>query len=325
MKKQAAISHRQLLRLRKILALLRERERVTQAEMAWANECSTKSIQRDVGVLQGNGWPIEFDKRGYFLSPQFSGDLKSSRNEQVAALVLAGCAVDKHLVEHFPSMALAIRGSVLDLPDVDSLEFCVEEAKVCVEQCPMDSEQLEVFGAVARNILEGLAIEFNYRAVSQPEALRRVVYPIVLKQKEGVWYLVGFDLQRGALRIFTVSKIKDARTPSESYSEPSEEALEEAQKFGEFSIWDSGNEEAQTVKVKLFSYAADFVRSHRIHHSQKVEVIDEESVMLSIETSDIIGVNLWLRRFMNQVQILEPESLKAQFVEDLMSSCALNG
>ena len=326
MNKKGAINHRQLLRLRKILALMREHERVTHAQMAMANECSTKSVQRDIEVLKANGWPIEFDKKGHYICPRYSGDLTASRNGQIAALVLAGCSVDRHLMEYFPSVALAIRGSVLDLPDVQSLKFKLDDSSIYAERCSMNAEQLEVYGAVARSIIESLAIEFLYRAVSKSNSIKRFVYPISLKQKEAVWYLIGFDLDRQALRVFTLSKVKAVQTYTKGYEEPSSEVVEQAQGFGEFSIWDTGGEDRKvySVTVRLFSHAADFVRSHSIHHSQKVEVVDEDSIVLKLETSDLTGVNLWLRKFMHLVQIVEPKELKDQFICDLKESLRMN-
>jgi len=326
MEKNGAINHGQLLRLRKILAMLREKERVTHAEMATANECSKKSIQRDIEVLKANGWPIEYDKRGHYISPKRLGELTTSGNKQIAALVLAGCSVDKHLMEYFPSAAMIIRESVLDLPDVQSLKFKLDDSSIYLERCSMNVDQLEVYGAVARSIIEGLAIEFLYRAVSKPNSIKRCVYPISLKQKESVWYLVGYDLERHALRVFTLSKVQHVHTYAEPYGEPPSEVVEQALAFGEFSIWDTGSDDRKiySVKVRLFSHAADFVRSHHIHHSQKVEVVDEDTVVLKLETSDLTGVNLWLRKFMHLVQVIEPKLLKDQFIDDLRESLRMN-
>lgn len=325
MKKDEVVNHNQLLRLRKILALLRERERVTQAEMARANECSSKSIQRDIAILQANGWTVEFDKKGYYFGSHMKGDLKASRNGQVAALVLAGCSIDRHLMEHLPSLAMSIRGSLLDLPDLDSLKFRMEDSAICVERCSMTLAQLESFGGLARSIIEGLAVVFRYRAVSHAQEIERIIYPISLKQKDGVWYLVGYDIERSALRIFSASKIKDVSTHIEPYEIPNESIIDQAQRFGSFSIWDSGGEaKVFSIKVKLFDHAADFVRSHSLHQSQEVEVIDEHSVILKLKTSDLTGVNLWLRKFLHLVQIIEPIELKEQYIEDVKEALRLH-
>ena len=145
----------------------------------------------------------------------------------------------------------------------------------------MDKTQLDAFGAVARNIIEELAITFKYRAVGQPVASKRSVHPIVLKQKEGVWYLIAYDLQKNALRTFSQPKIKEVFTYAEQYKKPSSEVIEQAKNLCEFSIWDN-NEDSIThlIKVKLSDHAADFVRTHRLHSSQKVEVINDNTVIL---------------------------------------------
>ena len=106
---------------------------------------------------------------------------------------------------------------------------------------------------------------------------------------------------------------------------PNQSLIEQAQGFGEFSIWDTGGEtKSYSIKVKLFEHAADFVRSHVIHQSQEVEVVDSHSVILKLETSDLTGVNLWLRKFLHLVQIIEPKELKDQYLADLKVAIELN-
>ncbi len=51
------------------------------------------------------------------------------------------------------------------------------------------------------------AVEFTYRAASTGEVLRRRVQPWRLVGSRGGWYLVGFDTDRGAPRVFRLSRI----------------------------------------------------------------------------------------------------------------------
>ncbi|MDB9741949.1 WYL domain-containing protein [Akkermansiaceae bacterium] len=326
MAKNLVTTNEKFLRLQKIIALFHDAERVKKSEMARVNECSSKTVGRDLNILKANGWPLEFDKQGYFLEQDSKGELKRSKDNQVAALVLAGCTIDRHLIEHLPSLAKDIRKHFCGLSDVKTLSYSAEDSAVFVEKCSMTSTQLSAFGAVARKIIEGLAIEFDYRAVSKKDWIKRTVYPISLKQKESVWYLIGYDLERHDLRVFTQSKVENVKFHKGLFEEPAEELIEKALNLGEFSIWDSGvkGKEIHSVKVKLSGHAADFARSHRIHHSQEVDVIDDETAILRLKTSDLIGIKLWLRKFMHLVQILEPRQLKDEFVQDLKRSLKLN-
>jgi len=280
-------SNSQYRRLSKIIALLRENNRITHQTMAQANECSKKTVQRDIESLKANGWPIEFDKQGHFLSTGQPTDLQTSRNNVIATLILTGCTVDSHLVEYFPDLALKLRGNLINMDDLTSIKYKAQEAAISMERCSMNKTQLNSFGAIARNIIEELAITFKYRAVGQLEASQRSVHPIVLKQKEGIWYLIGYDLERKALRTFTQAKIQEVFTYPGQYDLPSLKVIQQAQKLCDFSIWDNRNEDSATylIKVKLFDYAADFVRTHRLHHSQKVKNIDDNTSILTRKSS----------------------------------------
>lgn len=315
------VSHGQAARLRKIHGMLRDNDRVTQADLAAANECSKKSIQRAVSMLQADGWPIEFDLEGYFLNPKTLDDLKKTENGNIAALVLTGCAIDQHLMDHFPSLALAARGSLPDVPDFQSFQYRLSNQLIAVDRCALTADELDTFGALARNIIDGIAVNFLYRAVSKEGEIERAVYPMCLKQRDGVWYLIAYDLEREAILVFAMKKIKKVKVCSLVYDRPSDSVLAKAEQWGEFSIWDTADTSAShDIKVKLYGHAADFVRSNKIHSSQRFEIIDSDTVMLYLKTSDLLGVNLWLRKFLNLVEIIEPEVLRESFKQDLKAA-----
>lgn len=330
MNKEPIVSNSQWIRLRLILAKLRELKagaRVTKGALAVLCECGPKSIQRDMGVLIGNGWQIEYDQAGYYLEAEGRGKLLHTDNKQMAALVLAGCSVDKNLMENFPAAVSMIRGELLSRGDWNSLNYDMESSSIVVEKCGMRKGQLEVFGALARSIVDGIAVNFDYRTVGRFVDERRAVFPLILKQKDGVWYLIGYDLDREAIRIFTAAKVKGVISSERSHERPSAAVYKEAEARGEFSIWDAGggHTEVTAIKVRLWEYAADYVKNRKIHGSQKMEISEDGSVLLQLKTSDVLGVSLWLRRFLTQVEILEPASLRRDFANDLRAALANHG
>lgn len=324
MNKRSSISNQQSIRLTYILAKLRElkpHQRVKKAFLAEHCECAQKTIQRDIDVLRSYDWPIDYDQDGYYLNAHIRGGVSFSNNKHIAALLLTGCAIDRHLVDNFPDMAARIRGDLFSRKDWHSLDYNLESSSVVTDQYPIAKHQLESFGALARAIIDGMAVTFLYRAVFQAEGTERLVQPLVLRQSNGIWYLIAYDLHREALRTFTAAKVEDVTTSDELYEEPSEEIRSQAQRQGEFSIWDTGRDDENTtkVRVRLWGHAADHVRTHKIHASQKVEVLGNE-VILQLDIADVLGVALWLRKFSPLVEILAPESLRRDFVADLRSA-----
>lgn len=72
--------------------------------------------------------------------------------------------------------------------------------------------------------------------------------------------------------------------------------------------------------MRLLEYAARLIQERKIHHSQKLEIISPDEVILTLKTGDLLGVNLWLRQFAPLVEVLRPKSLKDDFIHDLTTA-----
>ena len=66
------------------------------------------------------------------------------------------------------------------------------------------------FNALLAAIRGRRQVTFTYRAASNGEERKRSVQPWRISGRRGVWYLTGFDLGRGASRIFRLDRITDA-------------------------------------------------------------------------------------------------------------------
>ncbi len=312
-------------RLNKIISLLRERNRITKRQLAQMNECSGKTIQRDMRKLEANGWPIESDQHGYFLAKGGQHDLNTSKNQQIAALVLAGCSIDKYLAEYIPNLAETIRNFFHKTSDINTLSYSPTSLTIHAERCSMTEEQLDNFGALARYIINEETVTFLYRAVGKPYAIERHVFPISLKQVDRVWYLIGHDQLYHGLRCFTFAKITDIALCDKNYPIPEDATINAGLRYGDFSIWDSGSEDQEKyeIEVELRGSSADFVLTHKIHHSQETISQDDGTVILKLTTSDLTGVNLWLRKFVQEVRILKPKLLRDQYLSALKAGVRL--
>ncbi len=51
-------------------------------------------------------------------------------------------------------------------------------------------------------------VKFSYWSIARDEVAERLVNPYALLSDNGVWYLIGFDLEREAIRTFRVSRIR---------------------------------------------------------------------------------------------------------------------
>lgn len=305
-----------------IMSVLMDGKTYTRAQFARYCDCSEKQIQRDIKYLSEiYQFPIEGGNQGYYLRAPSKAESKVTENKLLASLLIAGGSIDKRFEQMSPAAALSIKNHLYKLKDMrttwDAAKLTVKQ-----EETSFSELELETFGRVARHILMQLPLEFDYRPLMSDSVERRSVHPIQLREREGFWYLLAHDYGRKACRVFAISRISKLSTSTEQHDEPSEEVIQAILKRGDFSIWDKDGEDKLHIKVKLVDYAARIIQERKIHESQQLDIISANEVILTLKTSDQIGVNLWLRKFAPMVTVLSPQSLRQDFIHDLKQSLA---
>jgi predicted DNA-binding transcriptional regulator YafY len=206
-----------LRRLEELAGLLKSREFVTAAELAVELGVSLRTVSRDLALLREQGTPIEADRgRGggmrlernwalgrVHLSPEESIDLLLSlaiAERLNAALFQRLPAIRRKIVAAF---AHGYQQRVRDL-----------RRRILVGQ-PASHAVLATFTEPAPGSVSRIADAFfNMRVAAldyvdqHGKVSRREVEPQFLYLNAPVWYLLGWDRLRGAVRFFRVDRIR---------------------------------------------------------------------------------------------------------------------
>jgi predicted DNA-binding transcriptional regulator YafY len=202
-------------RASRLVALLLHLQRTgsaTSAELAELFDVSVRTIYRDVSALQAAGAPLWTETGpggGVRLLDGWRTDLDGLTSEEAAALFLGG----------LPAVAGDLGlGSVLAAAQVKMLAALSPDAAVRAAAARsrflLDApgwfardEATPALPTLAGALWDDERIELQYE-VGERVRTRRVE-PFGLVLKAGVWYLVGRN--RGALRTYRVSRVRDAR------------------------------------------------------------------------------------------------------------------
>ena len=221
-----------LRRLEEVSGLLRSRDFVTAAEIADELGVSLRTVTRDLALLRERGTPIEADRgRGgglrmerrwalgrVHLSPEESIDLLLSlaiAERMNAALFQRLPAIRRKIVAAF---AHGYQQKVRDL-----------RRRILVGQ-PASHAVLASFADPAPGSLSKVAEAFfNLRVLAldytdqHGNVSRREVEPQFLYLNTPVWYLLGWDRLRDAVRFFRVDRIRALEVLPQSFrlSDPS--------------------------------------------------------------------------------------------------------
>jgi proteasome accessory factor B len=185
-------------------------------------------FERDKNELRELGIPLQtgpadaadddpgywVDRDAYALPP-----LQLTRDEMTAVALAAR-------VWHEPGPASAAARALLKLS--------ADGADIRSDELPLIDPRLSggeaAFEPLTSAVAAGRPVRFGYRTVGSDEAVVRHLQPWGVVSSRGRWYVVGFDLDRGAERVFRLSRISTDVTgegPAGSFQAPTDVDLRE--------------------------------------------------------------------------------------------------
>jgi len=194
-----------LLSTRMPLSKAKIRSAVPQYLSTASDEAFDRMFERDKDELRELGIPLatalidplfddepgyRIDKREYAL-PEIAFE-----PDEVAALALAGRAWSRASLAGSAAAALRkLRSAGVDIDD---------SSLVGIEPVVRTTE--DAFEPIRKAVVARQAITFGYRK-SDGDSSRRTLQPWALTQWHGRWYVTGLDVDRGADRVFRLSRI----------------------------------------------------------------------------------------------------------------------
>ena len=200
-----------LLASRRFLSVQQIRTAVPGYEQQ-SDEAFRRMFERDKEELRDLGIPLEtgtnsavhdddpgyrIARRDYELPP-----ITLAPDEAAALGLAARLWQSAPLAGATASALLKLRAAGVDAP----LPLAALEPRVAASE--------PAFTPCWEAVRDGRVLTFGYRTGSQAAAEQRQVQPWGVVSWRGRWYLVGFDLVRGAERVFRLSRIVGAAVPT---------------------------------------------------------------------------------------------------------------
>jgi predicted DNA-binding transcriptional regulator YafY len=197
-----------------LLLLLQSRGQLTAPELAEELEVSVRTVYRDVEALSAAGVPVYAEAGrggGFRLVEGYRTRLTGLSAKEAEALLLGGTPGPVGELGLGTVFAAAQAKLLAALPkDVADRAFLVRQRfHLDAAGWFRPSHVPAHLGPVATAVWEGRRLEIVYHHVDADDEARRVLDPLGLVLKAGVWYLVaGRD---GETRTYRVSRIRSAR------------------------------------------------------------------------------------------------------------------
>jgi predicted DNA-binding transcriptional regulator YafY len=182
---------------------------------------------------------------------------------------------------------------------------------------PQPIGEPSITAAIERAMITGMRIAFTY-AASRGEPSGRKVEPLALHVRDGHLYLSAFDVDKGALRTFKISRMSTAHVLEEKAEEHPE--YDAARVFAHAAkIWDGP---LVDVVVRISPRGARFVNEWPLVHSQQLEKLPDGAMLVRARVSGTIEAMRWVLRWGKDAQVIEPAELGAAVVTELLGAIA---
>jgi predicted DNA-binding transcriptional regulator YafY len=309
--------HGVLERMLRIHEELRRGSPTNCTKLCEALELSRRTVVRAIEYMRDrHNLPIEFDavRNTYrYTEPVGAFPTQKVTEGEVFALLVARKALEQYrgtpfhrqLAASFDKLAAGLKETVSFAP-TDELQA------VSFKNVGLGKSDLEVFNALSRGITRQLEVEFDYRKPGATQTAHRRVQPYHLSNRENLWYLVGFDVERNALRTFAVPRITRAAVTDAKFKRPADFSPE---KFFATALGVLGGEANHQVVIRFTPAVADRVREREWHESQKLRDLRDGSLELTLRLGALPEIERWVLTWGGEAEVLQPKELRTRLQE----------
>ncbi|NUU63317.1 helix-turn-helix transcriptional regulator [Paenibacillus agri] len=310
-------------RLVSILLLLQNRGKMTSRDLAQTLEVSERTIFRDMEALSAAGIPVLAERGregGWMLTEGYRTSLTGMKPKEITSLLLSADSTilsDLGIEGDFSSAARkleAVVASHSSSPTFDSIQ------RIHVDGASWHpSDESYPFLALLQDALwHDRVVKITY--LRDNEASERLIHPLGLVTKRGVWYVVAES--RGELRTYRVSRLQHAELTNDFFKRPED-----------FDLGQYWRQSTQAFKSALPSYPANvLIREETMQEFERERYLTVKNTIPSslagwLEIEVDFNSLEWgcrvLLSYGSSVLVLSPQVLQEQVRQALIDTTAL--
>ena len=308
----ARLSRPPIERMLRIHEELRRGALVNCTHLTEALEVSRKTIVRDIAFMRDRlDLPIEFDSgiQAYrYTHPVNAFPTVHVTEGELMALLVAQRALEQYRGTPFHrQLEIAFGKLAGGLRDKISFSPADELQAVSFRNIGLARTDLAVFNALSGAVLRQEEVTFPYRKPGETKAVPRRVQPYHLANRENLWYLVGFDTERAALRTFAVTRIAAVAKTGKGFARPADFSPE---KFFANALGVMGGEGNHRVVVRFQPAAAGRVREREWHESQEMKDLPDGGLELRLRLGSLAEIEHWILSWGAAAEVTAPAELR---------------
>lgn len=301
-----------LARMLRIHEILQDGRQTNCTKLAELLEVSSKTIMRDLAFMRDQlDLPCEYDPQTFtwrYAYPVKNFPTVQISEGELLALLVARKALEQYQgTPYHGQLAAAFDKLSAGLNDRISFSPRGTLGNISFHQAGLGRSDLKLFEKLSRAVNDSREVAFDYRKPASTAVEHRRVQPYHLANRESAWYLVGHDLDRGALRTYSLARMKSLAVHERRFERPADFSPEKffGKAFGAFV----GTGDYRVV-VHFSAAVADQVRERCWHESQETRDLPGGGVEFSVQLGGLDEIVRWLLGWGGDVEVIGPKPLR---------------
>jgi predicted DNA-binding transcriptional regulator YafY len=291
---------------------LRRGALVNCTKLVKALEVSRKTIVRDIAFMRDRlDLPIEFDARiqayRYTHTVNAFPTVHVTEGELLALLVAQRALQQYRGTPFHRQLEIAFEKLAGGLRDRISFSPADELRAVSFKNIGLGKTDLTVFNALSGAVLRQEEVSFAYRKPGDAKKTQRRIRPYHLANRENSWYLVGFDLERQALRTFALPRIAEVTLTQETFVRPMDFSPE---KFFANALGVLEGKGDFRVVIRFVAAVAERIREREWHESQTIRELPDGGLELTLRLGALSEVEQWVLGWGAAAEVIAPAELR---------------
>ena len=296
----------------KIHDALRRGSLINCTKLMQTLEVSRKTVVRDIAFMRDRlDLPIEFDARiqAYrYTQPVTSFPTVNVTEGELLALLVAQRALQQYRGTPFHrQLEVAFEKLAGGLRDRISFSPADELRAVSFKNIGLGKTDLAVFNTLSAAVLRQEEVTFAYQKPGDPKRLVRRVRPYHLANRENLWYLIGYDLEREALRTFALPRVAQVENTKTIFTRPPDFTPE---KFFASALGVLGGTGNFTVVIRFSNTVAERIREREWHESQEMRELPGGALELKLRLGALMEVEQWILSWGSAAEVIGPPNLR---------------
>lgn len=303
------------------LELRLQRSPETPGELARALGVNRATIHRDLNEISERVALQQHENGAYFIDPStYTRAVRLSNAEALTIYIaLRRFIRQTSYAPTFFASAIQKIATTLRHPSLQS-HLGIGAASFDQERSA-NRTQTEVWNRLLQCWYDRIRVQIDYQKSRQTQIETHLFDPYLFEPavlSHGV-YVIGWSHTRNQLRTFKIDRIQRVM-PTSAFFEPDENLQPDVLLRHAWGVW-YGSEQTRVV-LRFDPAVAPRVREELWHPSQVLEDQPDGSLIWSVEIAGTLELVSWIRGWGHEVEVLAPDSLRAEIAESLRRAAA---